>query len=230
MKLKVIFFLILPLAIGCKKHQNPIPEVAAPPAAILLFPAENSACTAADFFSVSQSHVTFSWNAPVEAQSFSLVIKNLAARDSVVENTLFTQVNVTLDRAVPYSWYIISRSSKTSKTAVSPVWKFYNPGNGELSYAPFPAQINAPLFGQTLTAVSGTVNLAWTGVDPDNDILNFDIYFGTVENPPLLKANITESFLTNLPVTSGTTYYWKVITRDKKGNQSDSDHYQFYVK
>jgi len=56
----------------------------------------------------------------------------------------------------------------------------------------------------------------------DNDILVYDVYFGTSTSPAFLRGNITESELPDLSVTANTTYYWKVVSRDPKGNTSDS--------
>jgi hypothetical protein len=120
-------------------------------------------------------------------------------------------------------------SSKISTTALSDTWKFYNAGEAVTSYAPFPADMVTPKMAQRITPVAGKISLDWTGSDVDSDIANYDIYLGTTATPTLLKANQVDSALPDVTVTAGTTYYWKVITRDSKGNTSDSGVFIFYT-
>jgi hypothetical protein len=158
-----------------------------------------------------------------------LIVKNLLTSDSTVQNTTQTQAPVTLLRNTPYSWYIVSESTKTTATARSPVWKFYNSGPGAVTYAPFPAELTSPGFAQ-LVANSGTVNLTWKGsvVAPDV-IASYDVYFGPTSSPAMKASAITDSYLNSVTVAASTTYYWKVITKDTFGNTSDSGLYQFTV-
>jgi hypothetical protein len=114
-----------------------------------------------------------------------------------------------------------------SETAQSSTWKFYNVGESETSYAPFPAELVAPKMGSRLNAT--TVTLSWAGSDVDNDIDNYDVLFGTL-NPPNNSENqgVTDLEI-SINVTSGNTYYWQVITHDKAGNNSTSEVFQFRV-
>ena len=45
----------------------------------------------------------------------------------------------------------------------------------------------------------------------------------------LLKSNVVDMFTNNVVVTAGTTYYWKVVTKDAQGNTSESNMFQFKV-
>ena len=62
----------------------------------------------------------------------------------------------------------------------------------------------------------------------ENDTLKFDLYVDT-ENPPTtrVKSNLTSNS-SNLNLDSG-TYYWKVITKDDSGSNSDSGVSMFKV-
>jgi len=214
---------------GKKNNPTPIPPpVSKPTAAGLSQPAQNSVCTSGTILSAAKSAILFSWNASDNTNSYTLVIKNLLTADSTIRNTAQTQLVDTLLRNTPYSWYVISLSDQTSATAQSPVWKFYNSGPGIVTYAPFPAELTSPTFGQMVSTTTGTINLTWVGsvVAPDV-ITNYDVYFGTTNSPAILASAITNSFLNNVTVHSATTYYWKVITRDVNGNTSSSELYQF---
>ena len=63
----------------------------------------------------------------------------------------------------------------------------------------------------------------------DGDIVGYDVYFGTSNNLPLLKANVTDPFINNVSVPAKAIYYWQIITKDSQGNSSDSGVYQFWA-
>jgi len=219
---------LLLMACGGKKS-DPAPP-ANPAAAYLLTPQQNSLCITGMIISDSLSTVSFNWQASANTNSYDIVLKNLLTSTIITESTSATQLDITLSRNTPYSWYIISRSTSVNVTAESDTWKFYNSGAGVVTYAPFPAEITAPTSGENVNAVSGKINLTWVGNAVDRKtILNYDIYFGTTTSPALLKGATTDSFMDGVSVSSGTSYYWKVITRDISGDTSDSGLYQFTV-
>jgi hypothetical protein len=200
--------------------------LSAPVKAVLTAPAQNGVCITGTVISGTQSSVTFLWNASDYTDSYDLVLKNLLTLTTTTQSTTNTQLSITLARNTPYSWYIVSKSTKIATTAQSDTWKFYNSGSGVVTYAPFPADPSAPTYGQVVT--TATVNLSWKGSAVDNNtIANYDVYFGTTTNPAILKSTITDTFVNNVNLASKTTYYWKVITRDINGNTSDSGLYQF---
>jgi len=212
---------------GCGK--NSTNSIADPTAVTLTFPAQNSACTTGTVISATQSTIVFTWNSASNADSYEIDIKNLLTSTIVTQTVTTNQYTATLLRDTPYSWYVVSKSNSSSTTAKSDVWKFYNAGLGTISHPPFPADALTPTFGQNVTATAGAIKLSWAGSDPDNDIAGYDVYFGTTATPALSKANVTDMFLNGVSVTSGTTYYWKVITKDNQGNTSDSGVFQFKV-
>lgn len=226
--LTLISFVVM--SCGGKKN-NPIPAPAPDPdKAVLILPAQNAVCATGSVISDQQSSITFTWNAAAHADGYDLVIKNLLNSTINTQSTSDTKLIATLSRNTPYSWYIVSKSSKTTTTAQSDTWKFYDSGPGVVTYAPYPADVTSPLYGQVVAATSGTINLTWTGSAVDlSTIADYDVYFGTTVTPPIFKSTITDSFVNGVKVTSGTTYYWRVITRDNTGNTSDSGLYQFSV-
>lgn len=220
--------LVLVSIIGCGGSKDAL--IPAPSKATLSFPTQNAACYSGTVISTTQSSVTFSWSASDNTDSYELDVKNLLTNTITTFPATTFQLSITLLRNTPYSWFIISKSSKTTTTATSDTWKFYNAGLGTVSHSPFPADVSSPSFGQNITATAGTVNLAWIGSDVDGDIVSYDVYFGTTTSPAILKTNTTNQFLNNVTVSSNTGYYWKVITKDSQGNTSDSGLFQFFVK
>lgn len=234
MKKQLLLIALVLIFTRCSKQNNAAPPAAPtvkiPTVAVLTFPTLNEVCTTGTVLSATQSSITFTWNASTNTDSYDLSLKNLLTGVTTTQNTTQTQLAITVARNTPYSWYIVSKSTKTSTTAQSDVFKFYNAGLPTVTYAPFPAGNLLPTFGQSVTATNGTINLSWAGSVVSTDVLaNYDVYFGTTNNPPIIKSAVTDSFLNNVAVTSKTTYYWKVITRDASGNTSDSGLYQFSV-
>jgi uncharacterized protein (TIGR02145 family) len=70
------------------------------------------------------------------------------------------------------------------------------------------------------------VKLIWNCIDSENDILTFDLYFGTNENPDLYESNLSNTFFELPSLEENTTYYWKIVVKDKK-SQSESQIYHF---
>jgi hypothetical protein len=123
---------------------------------------------------------------------------------------------------------VVSKANGTTVTASSDKWKFYNEGPGIENYAPFPADVVAPKRGPQVEN-TGTVSLEWTGSDVDNDIDEYEVFFGTV-TPPTNSLVTTTSTTTNTSVNANTVYYWYVVTTDVAGNTSTSETFEFKVK
>ena len=235
MRKVILIFSTLIMLAGCGKSSsdNPTPPVTppvvtptAPSAAVLSLPAQNAVCTTGAVVSDTISTITFTWGAAPNADNYDLYLKNLTTSVTTTQNTVQTQYAINLPRNTPFSWFIVSKSSKTTATTQSDTWKFYNAGKGTIYYAPFPADIVSPTFGQTVN--TATVNLTWKGNSVlNNTIANYDVYFGSASVPPLLKSGVTDSFINNVSLSPKTNYYWKVVTRDILGNASDSGVFQF---
>jgi hypothetical protein len=224
---KILLLCFLSLAVlGCKKNKKPIDP---PTKAVLSLPNKDEACTSGTIISPTQSSILFKWNASLNTDSYELTIKNLETGTSTTQTTSALELAVTLSRNTPYSWFVTSKSTKIATTAPSDIWKFYNAGEAQTAFAPFPAEMVTPSLGQHISPTGGKITLQWNGNDVDNDIVNYDVYLGTTSSPALLKSNQTTSTLADVAVNAGTTYYWKVISRDSKGNTSDSGVSIFYT-
>ena len=77
---------------------------------------------------------------------------------------------------------------------------------------------------------SGSIKFEWSGSDADSgDTLKYDVYVGSA-NPPTTKiATNHSSSSINHAINDAGTYYWKVITKDNSGSNSDSGVAKFKV-
>ena len=133
-------------------------------------------------------------------------------------------------KGAPFSWSVTSLNTDSDITATSDNWLFYNSGS-QTTYAPFPAQVIAPKSGSTVQKNSiNEISLEWMGADVEDDIEQFEVYLSEQNPPNLLLVNTNGQVQeTNVSVTSGSIYYWKIVTIDSKGNISDSGVFDFRV-
>ena len=235
MKLKYLSILVLGFAImscgGGDSGNDPDPQpdpVPDPVAATLVFPANNTECNEGDIVSDTQSRVTFQWNAAQNTDSYEVNIRNLNTNNTSKSNSSTNSADITIERGVPYEWFVVSKANGTTVTANSDTWKFYNQGPGIENYAPFPAEAVSPGRGASISA-NGPLTLEWSGSDVDNDLVEFDVYFGTDSDPSNLFETTSES-TSEVTVTSGETYYWRIISRDSQNNTSQSEIFEFLVE
>ncbi|WOD44135.1 hypothetical protein [Hwangdonia lutea] len=204
---------------------DPVKEIKEPTAATLVFPEANSECTEGTINNATESTINFQWNASKHTDSYNLQVKDLITGTVTSYSTSENNYAVKLKRGNPYSWYIVSRSNKTSKTGTSATWKFFNAGEGVSSYAPFPAEAVSPISGTNVT--NGIITLEWTASDVDNDIENYNVNFGEVNPPAEFQTEVTGTTLNNITVEANKTYYWSVTTKDSQGNVSYSEIFSF---
>ncbi len=222
---KISFILIVLLIISCSKDDggNPNPE-----AASLIFPDNNQECNQGVDVSQTQSTVTFRWTESAKTDSYDVFLKNLNTQSTTSRSSLVNELDITINKGTPYSWYVVSKKINILETAQSETWKFYNAGDPIASYAPFPADLVSPAMGSILTGITSQ-SLSWSGSDIDNDIVSYDVYFDTVNPPTMLEAN-TASTNINVTVAAVNTYYWRVVTKDSQGNNSQSEIFEFRVE
>ena len=214
---------------GGNSQPDPEPPVPAPSAATLIFPDNNSECNEGEILNDTQSQVLFQWNESQNTDSYEVNLRDLSNNNfsRTVSNT--NSALITLKRGNPYEWNVVSRANGTNETSTSASWRFYNEGPGVTNYAPFPAVAVSPSRGASIDS-SGTVNLEWEGSDVDNDIVEYELYFGTDAAADTLLDTVTDNTLeTDVVTGQGTIYYWRVLSRDSAGNTSFSEIFEFRV-
>lgn len=196
-----------------------------PTGVFLVFPHQDSLCNEGEDPTPTESTVFFEWVYNDNAEIYTLHIENLSTGSMSQYETVDFIYPVTIQRPESFRWYVTYELNGETKESAS--WNFYNAGPGVQTYAPFPAEVISPIMAQNISSTT-SITLHWSGSDVDDDIINYDVYFGT-ENPPgLSTSNISGEQIT-VAVVPGNIYYWFVVTKDAEGNSSESGVFQFRV-
>lgn len=214
------------LLMSCSKDSPPKP----PEAALLVFPERNSECTTGVDINAERSQVEFRWQEAKFTDNYELSITNVNTGTTQTITTTTLSALRPLDKGALYRWNIRTLNNKTEDIATSETWSFYNAGS-ETSYAPFPAEVVTPLSGASVVRdINNEITLQWIGADVDNDIQGYEIYLDTSNPPTTLVASPSVSLSSiKIGVERDTVYFWKIITRDRENNTSDSGVYSFRV-
>ena len=214
------------ILLSCGKDSPPKP----PEAALLVFPERNSECTTGIDLNDLTRQVEFRWQEAKFTDTYELVVTNLDTGSSQTVTTTSLSAVRPLEKGALFRWNIRTRNEKTQDVVTSETWLFYNAGS-ETSYAPFPAQIIAPLSGASVVRdINNEITLQWSGADIDNDLVGYEIYLDTANPPTTLVASPSISLSSlSISVERDTVYYWKIISRDREDNTSDSGVYSFRV-
>lgn len=222
----ILFTFLTIIFFSCSKGDDTVSNQK-PSAAVLISPLKDAECNQGNKISDSESQVLFEWNASDNTDKYTITIKNLENQITESFNSTNPRLERNLLRGIPYSWSVTSKSNTSDEIATSEIWKFYNAGEGTQNYVPFPADLVSPIMGNT---VETSVSLEWSGSDIDEDIEEYDVYLATANPPTTLKGTTSTTTMSNLSLEAGRVYYWKVLTKDKHGNNSESPVFEFRTK
>ena len=109
-------------------------------------------------------------------------------------------------------------------------WQFQTPFNAIANYLPFSATLISPENGETITTTD--IVLTWEGNDPDDDeteLLEYAVYVDTANLPVQEVANMLTTETHTETLTTG-VYYWKIQSKDPRGNISNSEIRHFIIE
>ena len=86
----------------------------------------------------------------------------------------------------------------------------------------------APANDAFLSPAGTTVDLKWSSTDAEGDPEKWDIYFGTSDNPDLVKTGHNSQTYT-VTVTKGNEYFWRVVGTDANGIPTRSATWSFKI-
>jgi len=225
---KLIYTIVLSVVLwscgGGSDTPPPAPNHA-PTTPTLVYPTNNLLCI--------ENPVECKWNASTDADQDVITYQI-----EVAENSSFTQNKqtfngtslkqaVSLLEDVAYYWRVKATDSENASSSYSSVYKFYTYGEGIVNYVPFSPELVAPELNSVVQTT--TANLQWTADDVDaEDILSFDVYFGTDPTPVTLKSENQSTTNFETPtLDASTTYYWKVVVKDGAGGKATGQIWSF---
>lgn len=210
---------------GNDSSSTPETSNTAPSVPTLTAPTNNKLCI--------DNVVSFEWNASTDAENNPIIYQIQIATDNQ-----FTQIvktaegssigqTTTLNKGTAYYWRVKATDSKNSSSNYSSTYSFYTEAEAVANHLPFLPQLVQPETNSFINTTTAT--LKWTASDVDtNDILVFDVYFGTT-NPPTAKvgSNLASTSLNTNTLQPATNYYWKVVVKDNKGGETTGQVWNF---
>ena len=157
-------------------------------------------------------------------------IANLLTQSTQIYSSDTNELSIALSKAEPYSWSVRSIGETGTTPSVSDPWKFYLVGDAVVNYAPFPAELITPRSGANTTPdINNLVILRWAADDVDNDLNRFEVYLDAIDGTTLNQeiAYLEQETQLEVEVENNTVYFWKIISIDSNGNQSNSGVYTF---
>jgi len=224
MRIFSLLFMGIFLLVGCKKKDPPKP----PESAKLVFPQTNSECTTGVSLNETTSQVEFQWLSANFVESYELRVTNLSTNVTQTISTQGLTAKLPLQKGVPFSWFVNTKNSQVAQTTASETWRFYNAGY-ETTHPPFPPEVLSPKSAESVFKnINNEVTLKWRGVDLDNDLNGYDLYFSVTNPPTTLVESLAGSITSyNVDVAADTVYYWRVVAKDSEGNTADSGVFSF---
>ena len=226
----ILILTVLSCSTDSDSESEPEAQILNPLASSLLAPANNETCLDGTSINDTQSSVDFSWSNAQNALSYEIIITNLLTQAKETFTSNVNQTSITLIKAEPYSWKVKSIGGVGSTPSESEQWKFYLAGDGIVNYAPFPAELIFPRSGKNVTpGVNNLITLSWTTSDVDGDLLKFEVYLDDNDASTLIESidYVEDNTSVEIEVQNNTKYYWKIISIDANGNQSNSGVYAF---
>ena len=198
----------------------------------LLAPANNEPCLDGVSINDSQSTVSFSWSAATDAVTYDVEVEQLLLNTKQSYSATTNELDITLNKAVPYRWKVIANGEPGTTSSESEPWKFYLAGNGAVNYAPFPPELLTPRSASTISVVEGLIPLSWNCNDMENDLATFEVYMDTnnASTQVTVVTYVGETTEIEVSAEPGNTYYWKIIAIDSDENKSSSGVYSFITQ
>ncbi|MEZ0180923.1 hypothetical protein AB9T89_01665 [Flavobacterium oncorhynchi] len=196
----------------------------APTVPVLVSPTDGKLCL--------DNTVSLQWNQSTDTEKDPIVYQIQVAKDNgftQIVNTLNNSTvssSLSLEKNTAYYWRVQAADSKGLSSAYSATFKFYTAGTAVVNHLPFAPELVQPVINSALS--TATAALKWKASDVDaNDILTYDVYFGTT-NPPTAKVTENTSASSfDVTLEAAKEYFWKVVVKDNKGGETVGQVWKF---
>ncbi|AMC11375.1 hypothetical protein Lupro_08930 [Lutibacter profundi] len=202
----------------------PTPINNAPTVPTLVYPTNNLLCI--------ENVLNFDWNASSDPDGDVITYQVQVAQDMGFSQLVHTVTEsstlrtLSLEKGIAYYWRVRATDSKGLSSPYSSINQFYTEGTGVSNYLPFTPELISPISNEIVQTSTST--LQWTANDVDtDDILSYDVYFGTA-NPPSTKiaSNQNETSL-EVSLVSSQNYFWQIIVKDNNGGETIGQIWSF---
>jgi hypothetical protein len=220
----VIAFLSIGLFASCGDDASPIaPENSPPRVPHLLEPADSSDYT--------REYLTVSWECSDPDGDEVTYNVQLKENDDFVVYAGQTLLK-TLDtgfgllRNTMYTWRVVATDGL--ENSESDWWTFFTPD--QFNEPPYEPADPSPADGAIDVQIT-SVHLTWSAGDPDqDDVLTYDVYFGTGGDPELVATGLTETSYALPALEYDTAYFWSVISTDSRNESAASPLWTFTTR
>jgi hypothetical protein len=179
----------------------------------LLLPLDNEQCFGTKL-QTDKIRVEFDWDDINEITQYIINYTDGVTGESNSLTTSESYISIDLEPGTLYTWNVtVSNDFSNSKT--SNEFSFYTEGLTNPNHVPFPADL------EFIDNGNGTVDIFWQGLDLDDDIDFYQVFFSADTTPNEIFSSTNEISSTR-DVVPGLTYYLVVLTFDENGNYSES--------
>jgi hypothetical protein len=214
MKRNILFIMMLVALTGlvtmqsCNKETSTPPQEFLAPVPVATTPAVGEIIP----FTGANQSINLSWEGTATNPiKWDVYFGDSDAPDKVASNVTTNTYVAKVSTGGTYYWQVYTIDENGMET-YSPLWEF------QVNSKP---AISGLVPANNATKVSKTVSLTWTGTDPEDDHLTYDVYLGTTATPgPVATGLTTNSYSPTLAY--NTTYYWKVVVNDPYGGSATS--------
>ncbi|MFC2109949.1 hypothetical protein ACFLRU_06035 [Bacteroidota bacterium] len=192
-----------------EENSNGAPEIVN-----LTYPTNNLLCIT--------NNIKFEWTSAIDLEGDDVRYKIEISSDNeftnIVKSGTFTQTEKTyeLEQGKAYYWHIKSSDNHGNSNGFGATNNFYTENLASENHLPFMPELIAPAKNTFLS--TNQTNLEWSCSDTDNDVLTYDVYFGTTQNPGKI-ASVNETTI-EVTLNANKTYYWKIDAIDAHNSKT----------
>ncbi len=125
-----------------------------------------------------------------------------------------------------YYWRVDVEDEHGDRTEGA-VWMFEMESEGGGGGNNPPTRPSSPFPINNMESVPVVVELNWICADPDGEQVRYDVYFGTVSDPPRVSQDQTGNVYDPDELQSDTRYYWYIVARDIHDEESVGPQWTF---
>lgn len=127
-------------------------------------------------------------------------------------------MNLKLDAGAKYAWKVIAKNT-SGITESDTLWF-------QVAHAPDVPNNPFPIYN-SIEVDPTNITLLWDSSSVDSNPLIYDVYFGISFTPPLVATGVGDKFYNVGALNGNTTYYWKIVVTDNKGNTVPGPKWKF---